>query len=115
MSEDSSAALEASALPVFLRLSSAEAQALIETGTALDARIVYLVLDSRNLEWDALEALLPKLQALCPVLLDDEFNTENTPEILDLLMPAGLNLHGGKEVKVGIKAFDDDYDAIRLV
>ena len=78
----------------------------------------YFLLDlkTHQIEWEhikagTLDSGVAKVCAEFPVILDMDVDDQNITEVLELLHPAGINLVGGKEIKVGVKSFDD-FDAI---
>ncbi len=45
--------------------------------------------------------------AAYPVLIHADLSADQWPGLLDVLRPAGLNLAGGEEERVGVKSFDE--------
>lgn len=71
------------------------------------AFVAYFLLDITPEHWPIHKDLLKTLCAQYPVLLQIELPTETVQTILEEINPAGLNLSGGAEEKVGVKSFDE--------
>ena len=71
-------------------------------------RVAYFVLESENLGIDELTApILRRLCAKYPVLIGFGLSRDNVNAVLDRIGPAGIALKGGKEIKPGLKDFDE--------
>lgn len=74
--------------------------------------VQYFLLDISNIiepATGALPNMEPWIQrcAAYPVLIHADLSAEQWPGLLDALRPAGLNLAGGEEERVGVKSFDE--------
>lgn len=84
--------------------------------TVESGRIAYFVLDFTTLfdSWEELQNYpyfsVERLKDWCesfPIILHLPFTPENVVEIVEGIQPFALNLAGGTEDKVGLRAFDD--------
>jgi phosphoribosylanthranilate isomerase len=95
-------------VPVLLQLEwPANAHDLLQICADKAAFVAYFLLDITTDHWPLHQNLLKTLCAQYPVLLQIELPTETIQTILQEINPAGLNLSGGEEEKVGVKSFDD--------
>lgn len=74
--------------------------------------VAYILLDfqTNKLTWENLQAYIPVLQQLTKayhILLHISCTPENVVNIVDTIQPFALNLSGGQELKIGLRAFDD--------
>lgn len=70
-------------------------------------KVAYFILDVSTEQWPRERETLQQLCARFPVLLNPHVDPSLLPEIMEALQPAGLNLTGGEEEKVGVKSFDE--------
>jgi phosphoribosylanthranilate isomerase len=95
-------------VPVLLQLEwPVIAHDLLQICADKAALVAYFLLDVTAAQWPLHQDLLKTLCAQYPVLLNIELPTETIQTILEEVHPAGLNLSGGEEEKVGVKSFDD--------
>jgi phosphoribosylanthranilate isomerase len=95
-------------VPVLLQLEwPVIAHDLLQICADKAAFVAYFLLDVTTDHWPLHRDLLKTLCAQYPVLLNIELPPETIQTILQEIYPAGLNLSGGEEEKVGVKSFDD--------
>jgi phosphoribosylanthranilate isomerase len=70
-------------------------------------KVAYFILDVSTEQWPHARETLQQLCVRFPVLLNPHVHPSLLPEIMEALQPAGLNLTGGEEEKVGVKSFDE--------
>jgi len=98
-------------------------EVVVEKGESLDAcrpvfdqnaelvELFILNFDKNGIDWPYIQNhYLEELQQLArehPILLSLNFNEKNIESVLEAIQPAGINVKGGEEEKVGYKSYDE--------
>ncbi len=103
--------------PIILKL-DIEKDRLAETEEAMKkyfGNVTFFLLESVDYSIAELESILKKWCADYNIILGFGINSESLPAVLNKINPKGIGLHGGHEIKPGLKNFEHLADILELL
>ncbi len=83
-------------------------------------KVTYFLLDFNKMgySWDNMQTHIAEWKKVFQdykIILEMDFTPENTPQIIEVLQPWGINLKGGEEEKVGFKSYEELDDILETI
>ncbi len=103
--------------PIILKL-DIEKDRLAETEEAMQkyfGNVTFFLLESFDHSIAELEAVLKKWCENYNIIIGFGINSESLPAVLNTINPKGIGLHGGHEIKPGLKNFEHLADILELL